>query len=108
MKSQGWRSWLPLLLTTLLLSLGRSGQAAELSPPAEEFPRPLSTYASQPGESLWDMLQSRARAEPFNLLATGLFLLAITHTFVASRFTRVAHRFEVEHKRQLAARLNGR
>jgi hypothetical protein len=56
------------------------------------FPLPLSAYADPPGSGLLDLLWSRIEAEPFNAVATGIFLLAVVHTFVAPRFTEAAHR----------------
>lgn len=45
-----------------------------------------------PAQGLLATLAARAQAEPFNAIATGIFLLAIVHTFAASRFTAIAHR----------------
>lgn len=56
------------------------------------FPLPLDQYPAAVG--LWDTLVLRARAEPFNLIATGLFVMAILHTFVASKFRHHAHVLE--------------
>lgn len=60
--------------------------------PATPFPRPLSSYADESGLGLLDVLVSRAQAEPLNVIATGLFLLAIVHTFLAPRFLAASHR----------------
>lgn len=35
--------------------------------------------------------------EPFNALATGIFVLAILHTFAAARFAALAHRVQHRH-----------
>src|ERR1700737_277039 len=35
-------------------------------------------------------------AEPFNAAATIIFFLAITHTFLASRFQKIAHQYDVK------------
>jgi hypothetical protein len=56
------------------------------------FPLPLSAYADLPGRGLADVLWSRVQADPFNAVATAIFLLAVCHTFVAARFTEAAHR----------------
>ena len=50
---------------------------------------------------LLDELRARAFAEPMNLAATAIFLLAILHTFLAARFTDLAH--SVQHRRDDAA-----
>jgi hypothetical protein len=39
--------------------------------------------------------------EPLNLVATALFFLAITHTFLAARFTAMAHRVQHAHAERL-------
>ena len=50
------------------------------------FPRALSDYPDAAGASILQILQSRIEIEPFNVVATGIFLLAILHTFAAARF----------------------
>ena len=50
---------------------------------------------------LLDELRARAFAEPMNLAATAIFLLAIVHTFLAARFTDLAH--SVQHRRDAVA-----
>jgi Putative Na+/H+ antiporter len=64
------------------------------------FPRPLETYAPSTG-SIWQTWSARAQAEPFNLAATVIFLLAILHTFAASSFTKLSHRLEARHQEHL-------
>ena len=67
-----------------------------------EFPRALASYPAV-GGSLWDVLASRVEAEPFNAIATGIFLLAVAHTFVAARFTRGAHHIQQASDARLTA-----
>ena len=52
----------------------------------KEVPRPLETYPSGADQSLAAQLAARVQIEPFNALATGVFFLAILHTFAAARF----------------------
>jgi hypothetical protein len=67
------------------------------------FPRPIDSYPPRtPDQSVFDVLRSRIEADPFNLVATIIFFLAIAHTFAAPMFLRLSHRFEREHKEQLA------
>jgi hypothetical protein len=56
-----------------------------------EFPRALQTYPSAADQSLAHELATRIQIEPFNAIATGVFLLAILHTFAAARVTHIAH-----------------
>jgi hypothetical protein len=53
-----------------------------------------------------DELASRAAAEPFNVVATAIFLAAIVHTFAAKRFLVLAH--EVQHRHDERERAAGR
>jgi len=67
-----------------------------------DFPRALASYPAI-GGSLWDVLASRVEAEPFNAMATGIFLLAVAHTFIAARFTNAAHDLQHASDARLAA-----
>lgn len=80
---------------------------------AIEFPKLESTYVSmeeheavKTGQqlSLVERLKIRAAAEPFNVVATLIFLLAVIHTFLASKFNKLAHKFETEHRASLESR----
>ncbi len=62
-----------------------------------QIPRPLSDYIDPPGGSLWDTLINRIHTDPLNAVATGIFLLAILHTFAASRFQHWAHEVNEAH-----------
>ncbi|MEQ1757252.1 MAG: putative Na+/H+ antiporter [Vicinamibacterales bacterium] len=71
---------------------------------AVPFPTPLSAYPSANG--LLGILQARIDTDPFNLIATGIFLLAVLHTFLAARFTDAAHR--MRHRQNEVAAARGR
>jgi hypothetical protein len=60
------------------------------------FPPPLDAYPAA-ASSLVDTLAARVQAEPFNLVATGIFVVAILHTFAAAWFTSLAHRVQHRH-----------
>src|SRR5437870_1707119 len=64
---------------------------------ATELPRAVESYPSAADQSLAAELAGRVRFEPFNALATGVFLLAILHTFAAARFAALAHRVQHRH-----------
>jgi hypothetical protein len=70
------------------------------------FPLPLSGYPVPASGSLIDVLTLRVEADPFNAVATVIFLLAVVHTFVAARFTRAAH--HVQARADAAAAREGR
>ena len=67
------------------------------------FPRPLDTYPPA-GATLIDTLSERIHLEPFNLVATAIFLLAVLHTFGAARVARLGHRMQQRHDAQRRAR----
>lgn len=67
------------------------------------FPRPLETYPKTEG-GLVEILKARATADPFNVAASLIFLLAILHTFATSFFTKLAHRYEHEYHENLRKR----
>lgn len=71
--------------------------------PAEPWPLPLDAYAV-PAASVLDTLRARLGVDPFNLVATALFALAIVHTFLAPRFRAWAHAVEEAHTRRLKQR----
>jgi hypothetical protein len=64
------------------------------------FPRPLETYPKTE-RGIMATLKARAAAEPFNVAASVIFLLAILHTFAAASFTKLSHRYEHEHEMEL-------
>ena len=86
------------LLIVLQLSVGRieSVQAAPASPSGAEprFPKPVEEYHDEQIPGIASKLVQRIQAEPFNLVATLIFLGGIIHTFVASKFMLIAHRLE--------------
>ena len=83
-----------LLMLTVFLACSSSAIAAAGAADLPPFPRPTDTYHDQDIADLWQRLKGRAAADPFNLVATVIFLLAIVHTFLASKFLSVAHHYE--------------
>ena len=63
---------------------------------AAEFPRPLDTFQDGGITSLGAKLLHRAKSEPFNVFASALFVLAIVHTFLTSKFRALSHRYQHE------------
>jgi hypothetical protein len=62
---------------------------------------PLPNAASPP---ILQLLVERVRLEPFNAIATAIFLLAILHTFAAARFTKQANDVQLAHDASAQAR----
>jgi hypothetical protein len=94
-----------LLAVLILLSLGATAWAGTATH-GEPFPVPLTEYTTdgvENGAGLWTILQHRIEQEPFNLIATVLFFLAIVHTFLTARFRHWAHVLEHRHAEKLRA-----
>ncbi|MCP4338400.1 MAG: hypothetical protein GY799_05805 [Desulfobulbaceae bacterium] len=70
--------------------------AATGNPPATEFPPDLQSY-NDSSQSIIERLIHRVKVNPFNLVGTLIFLFAIIHTFLASKFTAISHQLEHEH-----------
>ncbi|WP_309399903.1 putative Na+/H+ antiporter [Cerasicoccus maritimus] len=98
---------LGLLGTNAALAAGGGHGSAEPS----NFPTPLSTYmdqeeamAQEQGKEslgLVETLKHRAKENPFNVIATVIFLLAVAHTFMCAKFNKMAHHYEHEHQENL-------
>ena len=86
------------LVLALVLGLSPLAAHAASAPPEDAFPPALDTYGDQDTTGIWTVLSNRIHAEPFNLVATIIFLLAIVHTFLAPKILHwshaVQHRFE--------------
>ena len=68
------------------------------------FPLPLEAYTGgEQGLSLWEVLKHRVGVQPFNLVASGIFLLAILHTFCSPKILQWAHHAREEHEAKLRA-----
>ena len=85
------------LIFTLLLPV--VSHAAGL--PTPEFLGRMAEFPQEEAaagiEGIGAKLAYRAKAEPFLLVATVIFILAILHTFVAVPITRLAHKVQHEH-----------
>jgi hypothetical protein len=65
------------------------------NPPPHSFPPALESYPAQP--DLPSTLLARVAAEPLNAIATGIFFMAILHTFAVHRFRVAAHHAQEAH-----------
>lgn len=78
--------------------LHRSAQYAEFPVPTYKLPSEKNEDGSM---NLGATLGARIKADPFNLVATLIFLFAIAHTFMAGWFNKLAHQAEVEHHEKI-------
>jgi hypothetical protein len=100
-----WKAWVCVL--ACLLGTGFAGLALATSADTEhssrpEFPRSLESYHDDELQSIGATLAHRIKKEPFNLAASLIFLFAIIHTFLTSRFLAVAHAWEAGHREKIA------
>ena len=98
------RKWKACLLVVMFVVwaapiISKMAQAATEPPVhAAAFPLSLDSYEDPRHEGIVAILKHRALAEPFNLAATLIFFAAIVHTFLASKFMAIAHKWEHEHE----------
>jgi len=88
----------------IILALGVSGiVAAAGGPPADApvFPPSLESYGDGEVGNIVSILGNRIRHEPFNLVASLIFLCAIIHTFLTGRFMVIAHRWTHNHEEKI-------
>ncbi len=105
MKRSGKTALTFLLLAVIVLALASAdGFAAAPHADSGTFPRSLDSYPDESARGLLDVLGSRINAEPFNLIATLIFIAAIIHTFLSSRSMAIANRWEHEHEKAKAER----
>jgi hypothetical protein len=86
---------LPFMVAMNVDALASGGTEATLE---SEFPLPLVEYDDSGIDSVTGKLKNRMEVEPFNVVATLIFFLAIAHMFMSSKFLAIAHRWEQEHE----------
>ncbi|MEM9158368.1 MAG: putative Na+/H+ antiporter [Verrucomicrobiota bacterium] len=104
-------SLLAAILTIVAFGTAQSFAAGGGGAPADfNFPLPQEHYTPLEAEkatelgrdlNLIETLKLRASEDPFNIVATLIFFLAIAHTFVAGSLQKLAHKYEHEHERKL-------
>lgn len=94
LRVSAWALASPLLLVA-------SARAAAVE---SVVPRALSSYGDPAGASVVEVVLHRAQSEPFNVVASVIFLLAIVHTFLSAKFRHWAHVAEKEHAQRQADR----
>ncbi len=103
---QDAKIWLVALacLLGVALAAGTTVRAAETpSSKTQDFPRSLDSYNGADSHGIIKILVNRVRQEPFNMAATLIFLCAIVHTFLTSKFLARAHKWEREHAQKIKA-----
>ena len=95
-----------LVIAALLAPVSSSpcfaSEESHSSSEATDFPPDLQEYHDA-GQSLPARLAGRIEANPFNLVGTVIFLLAILHTFFSSKILNISNRLEEAHQRRIEA-----
>jgi len=101
-------NWFLLFIVFLMPVLGFAASGGHGHGPAEDttvLPLSIEDYQNYEKEhgidSLVGVLLHRIKANPFNLVATLIFLLAVCHTFMAGFFQKMAHHIEEKHRREI-------
>lgn len=93
------RQW--LLLVGLAAMSANFALAAESADQPSPLPRPLESYADPANAGVLGTLKHRMAVEPFNAVASLIFVLAICHTFLTSKFRHLAHEAEEAHAKRI-------
>jgi hypothetical protein len=101
MTPRGMRRVLFLLALSLPVFFPAPAHAAQTAADANAFPPTIASYHDSDTADVGTVLADRIKDEPFNLVATIIFLLAIIHTFFASKILAVSHRLQHDHDAQL-------
>jgi len=102
------------VILMLLCGLNVADASAGAASPSAGFEFPISEATYQAMEhahaedighelGLFDQLKLRAAADPFNVVATVIFFLAVCHTFLAATFNKLAHKYEAEHRNAISS-----
>ena len=101
---QKWIIRMVLVVCCVGLALSWAELAVATQPEGGEaidFPRSLDSYKDADSGGIGAILKNRIGQEPFNLIATLIFILAILHTFMASKFLAMAHKWEHAHEEKI-------
>lgn len=101
MKKAKWRLILwSILIVALVGGVLAFAQAPHMEEGSDEviFPVALEAYGDEAGMEIGQILKQRIEIAPFNLVASGIFLIAIIHSLMTGYFHRWAHHFDQKHK----------
>ena len=96
----------PILILSLFLlvitGITVYASSAESSGIASDFPPSLKSYHDSNLTGIIAILKDRVQQNPFNLVASIIFLCAVIHTFLTSKFLVIAHRWEAQHQERIS------
>lgn len=84
---------MPLLMIIIIFGMISLSVASEVSRDSI-LPFDYERYGDENITSLWGILEHRVAQEPFNLVATIIFICAIVHTFLASKIGSLAKHYQ--------------
>lgn len=93
----GIKNALTVAAVAVMITAANAFAAQAPASSAPPFPRPLADYAAVQPTDLGATLLGRARVEPFNVLVTAIFALAVLHTFFCAKIRHWAHVVEERH-----------
>jgi hypothetical protein len=92
---------LGILISPVLWAAG----GVELAQPDATFPKLIDSYSHNVDASIIGIIKERAAAEPFNVVATVIFFLAVMHTFLTAKIRHWGHIVEGRHAARLKLKL---
>ncbi|MBM7562927.1 putative Na+/H+ antiporter [Fusibacter tunisiensis] len=97
------RGILLLSVCIIFLALGGLVWASEEAPIEGKytFPKAQESYEDNSTSGYFKTLELRVKEEPFNLVATLIFFLAIAHTMFSSYFIKKAHRMAEKYQQRI-------
>jgi hypothetical protein len=99
-----WKTGIVLMLCCVAMAVSGAEVAVATQPEVNDaiaFPRSLDSYNDADTGGIGAIMKNRIQQEPFNLIATLIFILAIVHTFMASKFLAIAHKWEEAHEEKI-------
>jgi hypothetical protein len=91
-----------LVLFIMVVAAGSAMAAGGPPTGVPAFPPALDSYGDGGMTGIIAILIHRIHQEPFNLVASLIFLCAIVHTFLTGRFMAIAHRWTHEHEERIS------
>ncbi len=86
-----------LLIFLFISSNAFAGDSHDTHRAAGNFPPTFDSYHDSHLQGIGSILIHRIKQVPFNLVASLIFILAIVHTFLTSKFLYYAHKWKAEH-----------
>ncbi|MEA3467790.1 MAG: putative Na+/H+ antiporter [Thermodesulfobacteriota bacterium] len=103
MKVSAKKVLLFVLFISLVACLAHGGDGQDTHMANTAFPPSLNSYNDADIKGIGAILTHRIKHTPFNFVATFIFIGAIVHTFLSSKFLYYAHKWKAEHQKEIEA-----